>query len=208
MEDNKIHTDPKERIIEAASNLFSSYGYSAVGVRDIAKEAEVNISMISYYYNGKMGILKTIIERYFDDMGKIVNEVKILNLGPEDHLKILIKKIIMMIRQKPSMCKSAIMEISHELKEVQEYKFLLLEKHLALVKGSIPMANHYFDNQKLNSIIGPAFISLVFSHFLMGNTSKDFYNIEYDEEYYDFYAETIATMYLHGIKGISKKIFK
>jgi AcrR family transcriptional regulator len=208
MEENIISIDPKERILTIASDLFAKYGYSAVGVRDIAKDADVNISMISYYFNGKIGILKAIIERYFEDMGKIVKEVKELNLESEEHLKILIKKIVKMLKEKTNLCKAAIMEISIELKEVREFKNELLDKHLNLVKSSFPKANHFSDDKVLNSIIGPAFISLVFSHFLVGNTVKDYYKIELDDEYYDKYAEVISTLYLKGIHGIKKDELK
>ena len=36
----------KQRILDIAIVLFAQKGYSAVGVREIAKEANVNVSMI------------------------------------------------------------------------------------------------------------------------------------------------------------------
>jgi len=60
-----MENDPKLRIIDVATELFAQKGYAAVGVREIAKDAEVNISMISYYFGGKVGLLKYIIEEFF-----------------------------------------------------------------------------------------------------------------------------------------------
>ena len=57
--------DPKERIMVSAAKLFAQKGFAAVGVREIAKDANVNISMVSYYYNGKNELLKALIEKYF-----------------------------------------------------------------------------------------------------------------------------------------------
>ncbi len=54
--------DAKKRIFDSAVQLFVEKGYSAVGVREIAREAGVNIAMINYYYGGKAGILKDILE--------------------------------------------------------------------------------------------------------------------------------------------------
>ena len=56
------HKAAKQRIFEAALALFARKGYAAVGVREIAKHANVNISMINYYYGEKAGILKAIID--------------------------------------------------------------------------------------------------------------------------------------------------
>ena len=43
----------KKKILDIAFNLFSSQGYAATSVRQIASTAEVNISSIGYYFGGK-----------------------------------------------------------------------------------------------------------------------------------------------------------
>ena len=56
----------KDRILNTSLHLFSHRGYAAVGVREIANQANVNISMISYYFGGKMGILLALIDAFHD----------------------------------------------------------------------------------------------------------------------------------------------
>lgn len=51
----------KEHILNVALKLFSERGYSAASVREIAREAKVNLSMISYYFGGKEGLLYAIV---------------------------------------------------------------------------------------------------------------------------------------------------
>ncbi|SIS52045.1 forespore capture DNA-binding protein RefZ [Salimicrobium flavidum] len=51
----------KDKVIQAAVNLFFQKGYHATSVRDIAKEAEINISLISYYFEGKQGLFEAIV---------------------------------------------------------------------------------------------------------------------------------------------------
>ena len=68
--------DAKERILDAAISLFAQKGHAAVGVREIARVANVNISMISYYYEGKIGILKAIIERFHDSYFQVWQRLK------------------------------------------------------------------------------------------------------------------------------------
>ena len=53
--------DTKAKIMEIAHGLFAKKGYEAVSVRDISKEADVNISAISYHFENKLGLYKSII---------------------------------------------------------------------------------------------------------------------------------------------------
>jgi AcrR family transcriptional regulator len=47
-----------------AMRLFAERGIDGVSTRDIAKEAGVNISLISYYFGGKEGLYKTTIKEF------------------------------------------------------------------------------------------------------------------------------------------------
>jgi len=58
--------DKKCIILEKAEELFSSQGFSGTSVREIAKAADVNIAMISYYFGSKDQLLMEIL-RYRSD---------------------------------------------------------------------------------------------------------------------------------------------
>ena len=49
------------KILEASTKLFSLKGFKATTIRDIAKDANVNSSLISYHFNGKEGLLHKIV---------------------------------------------------------------------------------------------------------------------------------------------------
>lgn len=57
----------KEKILAAATKLFAQKGFDGVSIREICKEADVNICMISYYWGGKKelyhGIIEDLLER-------------------------------------------------------------------------------------------------------------------------------------------------
>ncbi len=53
--------DAKTKILNNAVLLFAANGYKETSVRDISTKAGVNISMISYYFGGKEGILENIV---------------------------------------------------------------------------------------------------------------------------------------------------
>jgi AcrR family transcriptional regulator len=65
----------KEKIMNVAHNLFARRGFDAVSVRDISKEADVNISAISYHFENKLGLYKSIIE---NRMSNMINDLELI----------------------------------------------------------------------------------------------------------------------------------
>ncbi len=52
----------KDRIIKVATELFSKYGVSGVGIRRIADEAGINHAMIIRYFGSKDGLVTEILQ--------------------------------------------------------------------------------------------------------------------------------------------------
>lgn len=54
--------EKKEHILVIAEKLIAEGNFEGTSVRKIAQKAGVNIAMISYYFNSKEGLLKSIVE--------------------------------------------------------------------------------------------------------------------------------------------------
>lgn len=52
----------QQRLLETAKHAFALNGYQATATRDIANEAKVNISAITYYFGGKMGLYRAVLQ--------------------------------------------------------------------------------------------------------------------------------------------------
>src|SRR2546429_4043277 len=52
----------RERLLGAARELFLRYGYRAVSSRQIGAAAGVNFAMIRYYFGGKPGLYREILQ--------------------------------------------------------------------------------------------------------------------------------------------------
>lgn len=61
--DNYERNDSRNKIIEAATILFSEKGFHAVSVKEICQRARVNISAISYHFGGKEGLLRSMLNQ-------------------------------------------------------------------------------------------------------------------------------------------------
>lgn len=56
----------KQKVVDAASSLFFQKGFHGTSVRDIADRASVNVSLISYYFKGKQGLLEHAVTKYYE----------------------------------------------------------------------------------------------------------------------------------------------
>lgn len=51
----------RERLLDAARNLFRDRGYEATGIRAIAEQAGCNLSLIKYHFGSKEGLLRAVV---------------------------------------------------------------------------------------------------------------------------------------------------
>lgn len=52
----------RERLLDAGLKLFAEKGLDGVSVREIAKAANLNVSLVSYYFGGKEGLYEALLE--------------------------------------------------------------------------------------------------------------------------------------------------
>jgi TetR/AcrR family transcriptional regulator len=56
----------RERLLEAALDVFSAKGFAGARVQEIAERAGVNAQLISYYFGGKEGLYRALQRLWFD----------------------------------------------------------------------------------------------------------------------------------------------
>jgi|FrelakmetLWP11LW_1041352.scaffolds.fasta_scaffold03676_3 AcrR family transcriptional regulator len=204
---NGKKTDKQEapqRIISAAACLFAKKGYAAVGIREIAAKAKINISMISYYYGGKVGLLKALVSEYFRHVDGIAIKVSEMNLGPGEAVRKYVSEMINLIREKENLCRVAIIEMPIELQEITKLKTELLRNNMRLMSSSLSEGFKIRDKRH-HIIIGPAFLGLIYSGFLFQGLIEKVTGKKLDDEFFDNYSETISGLFLDGMNGISLK---
>ena len=54
------HNDKQVHIIETAEKLFALHGFAGTSIRDISREAGINIAMVSYYFGSKEKLMEAI----------------------------------------------------------------------------------------------------------------------------------------------------
>ncbi len=139
----------KDKIIGVAQQLFSKKGYEATSIRDIATEADVNVSSINYYFGSKQGLFEFLVEDFTNKKFSLVvaileppstmEEFKLrlsmfvkqfLLLNKEDRNSFLMvnKNIDVFLQMAPEKFQSTFLKIHHQflgfIKESQDQKIL------------------------------------------------------------------------------------
>ncbi len=65
----------EENILFAAEKLFAEQGFDKTSTREISKEANVNISMISYYFGSKEKLLESLFELRMAESQTYIKEI-------------------------------------------------------------------------------------------------------------------------------------
>ena len=73
----------KQKILNSATKLFANKGFDAVSVREICKDAGVNLCMISYYFGGKKELYKAIIDNLIEKQTQYANTFLDLSIEPK-----------------------------------------------------------------------------------------------------------------------------
>ncbi len=83
--------DTRQRIIDAAEELFASQGFSRTTTRAITCKADVNVASVNYYFDSKELLVQAVIERRLSDLNNerisqlqaVRNQAKDNNLRPQ-----------------------------------------------------------------------------------------------------------------------------
>ncbi len=64
---NKDRLATEERLLSAAEQIISKYGFNRATTRMIAKKADVNVALITRYFGGKYDLMVKMVERKATD---------------------------------------------------------------------------------------------------------------------------------------------
>lgn len=83
------------QIIMVAEELFSKKGFEGTSVRDIAEMAEVNVSMISYYFGSKDKLIEALFELRITESRLRIEHILLLeDLTPLQKVNVMIDSTV------------------------------------------------------------------------------------------------------------------
>jgi AcrR family transcriptional regulator len=213
--------EAKRRIFKAALSLMARKGFDAVGIREIARAAQVNISMINYYYGGKVGILKAIIDEMSEKYDSVILETAGENLTPHEQVHHIVHHLINFFRNNTEL---AIVTFNTFLVDLPE----IIDARLKWTANRRTFLNQLYTQLGLNagdvemmSVIRGLLTMVIYNHFqsdyifqftkqaykkskFLSDELKEEAELECTDAYYERFAHVLTTVYLQGICGLTR----
>lgn len=196
----QIPSDPKQQILDTAIVLFARKGFAATGVREIAREATVNIAMISYYFGSKRGILEAALDMFFQRYLEVAEQALGGDDPPEEKMRRFIRSIVMLLRNNNDLVRIAFTELPFDMPEIAAFKAAHGRKIAALFQNKLLSAMEGRLQRPIRlEIVGPALIGMLVAHFLLRPVLENVFSTSFDEEFYNQYAEAITDLFFYGV---------
>jgi len=195
--------EARERILLSAITLFAKRGYSGVGVREIAAEANVNIAMISYYYKGKIGILAAIMERFYEKYLPLFDHIHDAKMSRDEAVRLIFRNLVNFIRQNFALAMVVYNELPLDIPEIADMKARRLSELIENLGGLVNRFHMDPEDKIGMGMIGPAVMGMVFTHFRVRPVLKMAFEQPLDDAYYDQLIETLSSIFLYGVHGLS-----
>ncbi|QJB56741.1 TetR/AcrR family transcriptional regulator [Pseudodesulfovibrio sp. zrk46] len=181
----------KELIFHAAAKLFAQKTFDAVGIREIANEAGVNSAMISYYFGGKINLLRDIFaefcQRVKQQSDASMNNANTLNELTEQIVRNLLKDS----HEHPDVYLVGLRQLNHDSEELQDLRDDLTNYCWAQFSENLERFGITNPGDlQTKDIRFTAIMGMVFSdHLLGGNLCRD--NKELAERYTDIVVDIL-----------------
>ncbi|WP_028374848.1 TetR/AcrR family transcriptional regulator [Leeuwenhoekiella sp. MAR_2009_132] len=196
------------QIIQVAEKLFSEQGFDGTSVRQIAKEADINIAMISYYFGSKEKLLEVLmVYRMANFQGDLLGIIANDSISFFERIDLIIAMMIKRIHANRRIYTIIHSESSNNNRSIQ------LDQYISQKKDNFKTLENFIKRgQDAGKFSKTVEISLVLPT-LIGTYFHFHYNIEFFKGIYDLsteskiqnYIETTLTTHLQNlIKALLK----
>ncbi|WP_349408158.1 forespore capture DNA-binding protein RefZ [Pseudalkalibacillus sp. SCS-8] len=184
---SKAMSITKEKVAEAAAYLFNNKGYSGTSVRDIAEKAGVNVSLISYYFGGKKGLLEFLMSSFLEGYLYVLQDAyeKLEKQSARNCLIQLIEEVILYQQGRSQAARLVHREISIDTTLVREIMttYLMKEKYYLNAILDKGMKQKEFKPLSKNMVI-MQMRSMLFMPFLYPQYIKEIYQFSVNDRYF------------------------
>lgn len=189
----------RKRIIIAAIECTEREGIQSVTVRDIARQAEVNVAAINYYFSSKENLLKEMLDFTLNNtLAENITEIEQANLDPYSRIKAWLLDFLQGLQRFPNISKAHIYEplinSNYQVVVVPWLNEFCRKLETEIIKLRPLMAQKH--DTKLIAI---QMISSVFFIGYMPGLFGSFLNLDFENstEKQEQYINTLLEHYLH-----------
>lgn len=203
--------DKQIEILLVAEKLFAEEGFDGTSVREIAKIANVNVAMISYYFGSKEKLLESLVLYRISGMKLHLENLIQEDITPTEKVEKLIEFYIKRVYKNRCIYQILHFEISNKKREINLDAFTQVKNdNLALLKNIITEGQlQGLFQQNINiELISPTIIGAL-THLHMNKPYfKEILGLNSEEDYENYVLttftkhmqKTIKTLLIHEDK--------
>lgn len=188
----------REEIFYAGAKLFAEHSFNSVGIRDIAREADVNSAMISYYFGSKSGLLREIFNAFSE---RLISVIEFPMAKAKDHPELVelnVDALLKDARENRDIYLVGLRELNHESEELQDMRERLYNiswEHFTdfLARTGVNLSQA----EDTRYITFTAVLGTIFSDYLLGGSQY----IDNDEKV-ESYKEVVKALLKSGTPSL------
>ena len=192
-------------ILNVSLKLFAEKGFDGTSIRDIAKAADINVAMVSYYFGSKEKLLEAIIIYRVSDFRMILENLQTELISPIEKIKKFVSFYVNMLFQNKDFYQLVHFEMVNQKRACDFSAFSeIKKKNLKLLQNIIEegQKNGVFKSN-CNSLLIPALVIGTFSQIY---NNKKFYiemlNLNDDKAFENYMLNTFKEDITNVVLGM------
>ena len=193
------------QILQVAETLFAEKGFEGTSIRDISKEANINVAMVSYYFGSKEKLLEALILHKTSGLKEQLVHLIDENLEPMEKINKLIALYINRINCNRGIYRVLHFELASQKKALEIQSFSEIKKanlksmELIIQEGQ---AKGVFRKDIIIPLLTPTILSTYF-HFQMNKPFfEEILNLKTDEEFDNYVKNDLTKHIQQTIKAL------
>lgn len=192
--------DTREKLVEAATVLFAWKGFAGVSIRELAKAANVNSALISYYFGGKEGLYGAVLDMHLSHLLSVIEEASHSATDPEERISLFVKAISSMHKERPYLLRLVQGELINPTVCFEKVLVVFFKKIMTFLPATLAEGK---EREKFAEDIDPiygsiALVSMINFYYIIRPLAERILpqDINRDEDY----IKQILYIYLNGVK--------
>ena len=188
----------RQAVYDTAVRLFARNGFAATGMRELSREAGVNLATVNYFYGSKKGLLKAILEDYFTGVLEILSE----NFAGDEPVDVRLRRTVAAVARYFGVATDKLMialtELPKDDPDITDFK----AEWFARLHGVFQSGLGDAASRVPAGIVGPAVVGLVASRFLLRPVVSKVLPSDELAAAEAAYPELIAELFVNGFNGL------
>ncbi|SDX23018.1 TetR family transcriptional regulator [Flavobacterium degerlachei] len=190
--------DKQIHILQVAETLFAEKGFDGTSIRNISKEAKINIAMVSYYFGSKERLLESLVMFRTKNLKTLIGNLVTENIEPAAKINKLIEIYIHQINSNKGIYRILHFEVASKKRDTTFKAFNELRKNNfksleTIIKDG--QEKGVFKNDISIPLVTPTILGTFFHFHMNKEYFVELLNLD-TEELYNNYIKTNLTKHI------------